>query len=147
MIFQQLEDITKFTFQEQAIAQFITVHPDRLIDLSAKDLANKSSTSPATVVRFCKKLGFKGYPDFQLKYVKEYTKKYERKNLLLSPDLSSIEVSSYVSAVYADTIQETKDLLNKDTLNRVINLLCHAPKIDFYARITISLEFNLLSFK
>ncbi|KPG68791.1 MurR/RpiR family transcriptional regulator [Enterococcus sp. RIT-PI-f] len=133
MIFQQLEDITKFTFQEQAIAQFITEHPDRLIDLSAKDLANKSFTSPATVVRFCKKLGFKGYPDFQLKYVKEYTKKYERKNLLLSPDLSSIEVSSYVSAVYADTIQETKDLLNKDTLNRVINLLCHAPKIDFYA--------------
>ncbi|GEB27659.1 phosphosugar-binding transcriptional regulator [Enterococcus casseliflavus] len=133
MIHQQLADDSKFTFQEQAIVAFIREFPESILELSAKDLASASYTSPATVVRFCKKLGFKGYPDFQLKYVKEYGKLYNQKKLSFSTSLSNLDVSEYVSSVYIDTIQETKELINKDTLNRVINLLCHTKKIDFYA--------------
>jgi len=80
MIHQQLADDSKFTFQEQAIVAFIREFPESILELSAKDLASASYTSAATVVRFCKKLGFKGYPDFQLKYVKEYGKLYNQKN-------------------------------------------------------------------
>ncbi|MBP1039987.1 MurR/RpiR family transcriptional regulator [Vagococcus sp. BWB3-3] len=133
MILQQLMETTNFTYQEQAIVDYIVKHPRLILESTAKDLAAKTYTSSATIVRFCKKLGFKGYPDFQLNFVKETAHLRDDTITALSKDLSNTEVSTYVENLYLDTVQQTKELLNKDTFNRVINLLIHIKKIDFYA--------------
>ncbi|WP_433751662.1 MurR/RpiR family transcriptional regulator [Paenibacillus amylolyticus] len=41
-------------------------------DSTAHELAQQTYTSSSTIVRLCKKLGTKGYPDFQLKLALEY---------------------------------------------------------------------------
>lgn len=133
MILQQLMETTNFTYQEQAVVDYIVKNPELILDSTAKDLASKTYTSSATIVRLCKKLGFKGYPDFQLNFVKETTNLRNDTITKLSKNLTNIEVSTYVENLYMDTIQQTKELINKDTLNRIINLLIHIKKIDFYA--------------
>lgn len=133
MIFQQLLDTSNFTFQEQAVVTYILENPEVILESTAKELAAKTYTSSATIVRLCKKLGFNGYPSFQLQFAKEYSKEKNEKKIILSKDSSNIEISHYVESLYHDVIFQTKEMINKDTLNRIINLLCHIKKIDFYA--------------
>ena len=46
---------------EQRIANAIFQNPEEVINLSVTELAEKSSASESSVVRFCKSLGYKGY--------------------------------------------------------------------------------------
>src|SRR4029078_10518583 len=51
---------------ERRIADFIVENAHLLRDYSSQQLANALGISQSSVVKFCQKLGFKGYPD--LKY-------------------------------------------------------------------------------
>src|SRR5699024_6725309 len=51
---------------ERRIADFVLDNAQLLRDYSSQQLANALGISQSSVVKFCQKLGFKGYPD--LKY-------------------------------------------------------------------------------
>src|SRR5690242_20756799 len=51
---------------ERRIADFVLDNSHLLRDYSSQQLANALGISQSSVVKFCQKLGFKGYPD--LKY-------------------------------------------------------------------------------
>ncbi|MDR1832298.1 MAG: MurR/RpiR family transcriptional regulator [Fusobacteriaceae bacterium] len=52
---KSFKKIADYVAHNQSIASFISIN----------DLAEKTGTSPATITRFTRKLGFKGYPEFQ----------------------------------------------------------------------------------
>lgn len=49
----------------QKIARYVSTHHDKLLFSPLSDLAEKIGTSPATIVRFCRAIGFDGYTDLQ----------------------------------------------------------------------------------
>ncbi len=49
----------------QKIARYINAHHDQLLFSPLSELAEKVGTSPATIVRFCRAIGFDGYTDLQ----------------------------------------------------------------------------------
>ena len=51
---------------ERRIADFILENAQLLRDYSSQQLANALGISQSSVVKFCQKLGFKGYPDLKL---------------------------------------------------------------------------------
>ena len=53
-----------FTPVEQKVAEFILENPDKVPAMSIKELAVASKSSDASVLRFCKALGFSGYRNF-----------------------------------------------------------------------------------
>ena len=53
-----------FTPVEQKVAEFILENPDKVPAMSIKELAVASKSSDASVLRFCKALGFSGYRSF-----------------------------------------------------------------------------------
>ena len=53
-----------FTPVEQKVAEFILENPDKVPGMSIKELAVASKSSDASVMRFCKALGFSGYRSF-----------------------------------------------------------------------------------
>lgn len=56
---------------ERKVADFIQKNADALVFLSTQALAARCKTSDATVVRFCRTLGFLGYQDFKRALVPE----------------------------------------------------------------------------
>ncbi|WP_024793013.1 MurR/RpiR family transcriptional regulator [Tomitella biformata] len=56
---------------EQRVARFVLASPDRVMEISVSDLAVASETSVGTVVRFCQRLGLRGYQDLKLKLARE----------------------------------------------------------------------------
>ena len=67
----QLEFELDFSHSEKEIAHYILNEGEKVLNLSIKELAKKTYTSPATIVRLCHKLGLEGYGDFKIKYSKD----------------------------------------------------------------------------
>lgn len=70
-IMTQLEFELEFSDSEKEIARYILNHGDDVLSMSVKQLAQHTYTSPATIVRLCKKIGLDGYNDFKIKYSAE----------------------------------------------------------------------------
>lgn len=60
-----------FHASEAAIAHAILDNPEHVAQMNISQLASFSSTSVASVVRFSKAVGFKGFPEFRLALVSE----------------------------------------------------------------------------
>ena len=54
-----------FSKSDKRIADYLLEHPGAVDAETASSIAEKVGTSPATVVRFCRKLGFKGLTDMK----------------------------------------------------------------------------------
>lgn len=54
-----------FSRSEKIVAEYILKNPDEVILLSMRALAEKTSLSDNTVLRFCRSCGFSGYLDFK----------------------------------------------------------------------------------
>ncbi len=57
--------------KERAIADYLLQHPDFLLDASAKEIAEATNSSPATVIRFCRSCGFNGLTEMKLSLKRE----------------------------------------------------------------------------
>ncbi len=55
-IMTQLEFELEFSESEKEIAKYILNHGEAVLSMSVKELAKHTYTSPATIVRLCKKL-------------------------------------------------------------------------------------------
>ena len=59
------------TDTEKRIADYLLIHGSDAMHMNAKELAVSCDTSPAAVVRFAKKLGFKGFTALKLDLARE----------------------------------------------------------------------------
>ena len=64
MIIDKIKALDHLTIQEKYLVDYILDNPDDILQKNINELAQLSYTSTATVSRLCKKLGFKGYKDF-----------------------------------------------------------------------------------
>lgn len=63
----QIKEAQKsYTSTEKIIAQYILEHTHEILNDSAQQLGEKSQTSAAAVIRFSKKLGYKGFSDLKI---------------------------------------------------------------------------------
>lgn len=64
-----------FHASEAAIAHAVLDHPEEVAGMNISQLATFSETSAASVVRFSKAMGFKGFPDFRMALVSELSRR------------------------------------------------------------------------
>lgn len=71
MIIAKLKTQQGFTDAEKEIAAFILANPELLLDINVDELSLLVHTSAPSIVRFCKKLGFKGFAEFKIRMAME----------------------------------------------------------------------------
>ncbi|MBQ0072277.1 MAG: MurR/RpiR family transcriptional regulator, partial [Spirochaetales bacterium] len=77
---EMLSASSSFRAQERKVADYLLKNEGRIQSLSIADIARESGSSKATVVRFCKSLGFQGLKDFRVWY--EAGKGYQYEELV-----------------------------------------------------------------
>lgn len=60
-----------FFDSEKKIAKYIINHYDQVVDMTVGELASASGASEASVSRFCKKVGVKGFHHLKISLAKE----------------------------------------------------------------------------
>lgn len=56
---------------ERNVIAYVSAHPHEVVGLSVRGLADATFSSPSSILRFCKRLGFAGYKEFQRELIAE----------------------------------------------------------------------------
>lgn len=139
MIRHQLQKQIDFTYQEKMIADYILEHPHCILEYNARELADMLYTSSSTIIRFCKKLGFSGFPAFQRQYAYEHSLRNQFSEKVVLDNVTSQNVCTVLENMYHYVFQETNLSLDQEELNKVVSLLLDKEKIILYGT-----QFNYL---
>ena len=134
LIQDRLKDKDGFSEAEKSIAAYFLSRQLSLEGESVRHVASSTFTSPATVMRFCQRLGFEGYADFREAYLKEnsYLSSHFQDINANRPFLekgSPMAVAGKLSALYSETVQDTLALLISKELEAAVKLLDKAQNI------------------
>ena len=61
---------------EQKVADFILANPEEAVQLNVSEIAHASDVSEATVIRFCKHVGFRGYNHMRISLSRDLGRRY-----------------------------------------------------------------------
>ncbi|WP_434756653.1 MurR/RpiR family transcriptional regulator [Paenibacillus amylolyticus] len=134
-LLQKLKYASPLTAQEKHIVDYILSNPEVVFDSTAHELAQHTYTSSSTIVRLCKKLGTKGYPDFQLKLALEYQ---HPSSALQTLDHAPTEQGNVLEAMdsvpylYQQALNDTRRMLNAPVLLRIAKWVKESGRIDIY---------------
>ena len=131
-IMTQLEFELDFSNSEKNIAKYILDNGDGILNLSIKELAKRTYTSPATIVRLCRKLGLDGYQDFKIKYSAEL--QFNNKNRIdvnypFSNSDSNQQIANQISRLHQEALQDTLALIDYSILDQAVSKLEQANHI------------------
>lgn len=137
MIIDQLKAKEKFTFQEKLVADFIINEPWQLIEMTLHDLALSSFTSDPTIMRLCKKLGFKGFSDFKYHFVLEYNSMLDNRIDKLDDfnkqELSKKEFFELYPSSINRSIEQVSNNISANQINRIVQNMMKAKKVLIFA--------------
>jgi len=137
LISNKLESMNSLSKSEEVLANYILNEKENIENLSTKNLANATYTSPSTVIRLSQKLGFSGWNELKEKYLEEL--KYLNKNFSnVDPDFpfeshdTFMDIASKVSHLASNSIDDTLSLLKNDEIKKAVQLLCKSQIINVY---------------
>ncbi len=122
----------QMTPAESEVVQYLLHNPEEAIELSVHELAEKSFSSSATVIRMCRRLGFDGYKELRrsLQYdlaVRKRSEKERRDEISREDSLEEmVDKITYKNIV---SLEETKNLVDIPVLQQCVDLLCSARTI------------------
>ncbi|WP_238020038.1 MurR/RpiR family transcriptional regulator [Dactylosporangium sp. AC04546] len=123
---------------EQRVGRLIADEAATAAQLTITELARKAETSETTVVRFCRAIGFSGYPELRLTLAAEAGRaqddgeRGEEPGSDISPTDPLGTVVKTIAFADARAVEDTAAQLDLDTLQQVIDAVAAARRIDIY---------------
>jgi DNA-binding MurR/RpiR family transcriptional regulator len=122
---------------ERRVAEVIVEHAATAARLTISDLAARAATSETTVIRFCRALGFAGYPELRLTLAAEaghaqHGGAAEVVGPDISPEDSLAEVVKKIAFADARAVEDTAVQLDVAVLGRVVDVVVAARRVDIY---------------
>lgn len=125
----------EFTRSEKKVARIVLDKTEDVIYSTITDLSDLADVGEATIIRFCRKLGFKGYQGFKMALAQEITMNKKKGTMLLN---SPIEVDDTIDVVAQKfynvserALKETLSLLDYKVLEEVANVVKDAKRLFF----------------
>ena len=112
-----------FTPLENTIADFFINNKERL-DFSSRNIAKRLYISEASLSRFAKKCGFKGYREFLFHYERDFEE----------PVLIADDYAKQVLNTYQELLNKSYALLDQEQLRRVVDVFSHKKRVYVYGR-------------
>lgn len=129
-----LQDQIGFSDTERMIANYLLENSHDVGALSTRQLAAKTYTSSAAIVRFSQKLGFEGYTEFKVKFLAEIMQGAGiLKERYVSEKDTVPDVIDKVLNIGQNGLQDTRAMLEPADVNRAIHYLRKAAHIGFFA--------------
>lgn len=123
---------------ERRIAEKVIASPAAVVDQTITELAAGCSTSIASVVRFCRNVGFAGYRDFRRALASSVGRdevslsRFGVSDSDIGPDDSARDVIAKLAFHEARSIEATAEGLDADVLDHVAESVVTAPRVDIY---------------
>ena len=114
------------------IAEYVLAHAGTVTNFSVNELARSADASEATIVRFCRQVGFGGFREFKLALAAEAkgSVRLVHEDVNVNDDAMAITRKVFQSDLQA--IADSLETLNRNEIERAVQALSTATKIEFY---------------
>ena len=120
---------------EQMILRHLLEKPNDAVNMSIHQLAGATYTSPSTIVRLCRKLGFDGYKDFRLNMSYEIAlrrKGSEEEKKKVTQFDSLINIVQEITRKNIVSLEDTQHLIDYEKLEKTVDLICNCRTLSFF---------------
>lgn len=117
---------------EQSIAKFICANPEEAVHLTVRELADRTYTSPSSVVRLCRFAGFDGYKEFRQELLLDLHTLGEtgsHQEAELDGTATIPELIDSITRRNIQCLEDTQYLLNVEEVEACVELIRHARTI------------------
>ncbi len=117
---------------ERKIAEYIMENSDKATRFSVQELATTAKASEATIVRFCRALGYSGYKEFKLALAAEVrgSVPMTHSDVSEADDVMSITRKVFQSDLQA--IADSLEVLSHSEMEKAVEALDKANRIELY---------------
>ena len=136
-LLKKIELANNFSSVERILGKYVLENGEKVLNMSTKELAKATFTSPASIVRLCQKLEYKGYNDFKIALADQL--QYSR---LSNDDINAnypfkgtdsvYTVASNIANLSKESIDITMKNLDLEELRLVVLMITKAKVIDIY---------------
>ena len=116
---------------EKMVAEVVIREPAEVIKYTITELAEKAGTSEPTIVRFCRKMGLKGYMELKLNLARSLpTAQYIHETI--SEQDSALQILGKIFSADLEALRDTMNKIDLQAFNDVVRALAAAKRIEFY---------------
>lgn len=140
-IFELLEKKEGFSSSEESLADYIINNKDSISVMSIKELSVASYVSTSTITRFCKKMGYEGFPEFKVDLAQQLSKSVEREekdktdpNFPYKKHDSIYEIARKTMISRQEAMEECYRYIDQGDYIRCRDLILNARRIVIFAR-------------
>ncbi|HYK74190.1 MAG TPA: MurR/RpiR family transcriptional regulator [Pseudoneobacillus sp.] len=123
---------SRFSDKEKKIADYIISNPEKIIHSTISQVADDLQIADATVFRFCKHIGFKGYQAMKISLASELVSPIVDIHETIKESDSEKEVAQKVFRSNIRTLEESLRVLDEAKFKKAVKALLKARKIEFY---------------
>lgn len=129
---------TKFSSSEKVLVDYILTKKETIRDKTTKEISAETYTSPSTLIRIAKKVGYSGWNELKENYLKEilyldsHFKEVDANFPFLKND-SIMSIANKIAILNKETIDDTLSLINREELQKAINIIKNSFSINLFA--------------
>ena len=117
---------------EKAIASALLENPEAITHLTLAEIARESGSSEASIIRFCKRMGYDGYSSMKEDFIRALAEGMEihSEDIKVSDDMKTILKKVYQSNV--QMLSDTLVLADDENYEKALDALLKAREIHFF---------------
>ncbi|MBQ0066193.1 MAG: MurR/RpiR family transcriptional regulator, partial [Firmicutes bacterium] len=145
MLIREKFETHSFSNTERLIIDFILEKRFEIKEMTTKDIANATFSSPSTLIRIAHKMEFSGWNELKEAYLKEeeYLASHFNEidaNMPFTAQDSLVSISNKIARLKEESIEDTLSLIDYENLQKAIDLIEKSSGIQIFA---ISNNINL----
>lgn len=118
--------------KEKEIGDFILNQPEKFIHSTISQVAEEIGVADATVFRFSKRLGYKGYQAMRIALASEFISFTKDIHETIDENDDEKTIAEKVFKSNIRTLEDTLQVIDQEQLKSAVSALVSARKIDFY---------------
>jgi RpiR family transcriptional regulator, carbohydrate utilization regulator len=122
----------RFSEKEKKIADFILNNPNKIIHNTINEVAEELNVADATVFRFCKRIGYKGYQAMKIALASEVVTPIKQIHEGISEEDDVKTVAQKVFKSNIRTLENTLQILENESITNAVEMIQQANRVEFY---------------
>lgn len=121
-----LAKLPQLTSTEAKVAHYVLEHYEAVLQYNVSVLAKKAGVSDATIVRFCRSVGYKGYQDFKMNAARDILPRAKQFDPVLEQEDDSETICKKIFTSEINVLNRTLLGLDMSVMDEVVNRICRA---------------------
>ncbi|MCL6632150.1 MAG: MurR/RpiR family transcriptional regulator [Alicyclobacillus herbarius] len=117
---------------EQKVADAVMEDAETTVYSSITDLAEKAGVGETTIIRFCRKLGFRGFQEFKLAVAQDLVSPTQHVHGRIEDTDDVRTMAEKITAHNTQTLQDTHSLLQEVELEKATDALIRCRRVMFF---------------